>query len=422
MRGISGQMKKNARRLGFFMEQFGLGGTDVHLVNLINNWPDDADEIFYITNAGNKGLDLFRSLLKRKCEIKIIRLASYGYLSQLLGKPRRSRLADKFLHYVLFCLEYPLFLLDIVRLALLFRKYSFDVFISDNGGYPGSDSCRAAVFAALLCGVKQRYALIHHKAERAARLAAPFEFLIDRLLQRAVKGIITVSRASAASLLGERAFTGKISVIYNGIEDAAPPAPAVDLRKVYGIAADKKIIGLIGNVEPHKGHRTVIDAAPEILARDPRAHFVFIGSLYDENWDRSHADSVVNLIGTKDLEERITVTGFLKGHPLSYIAQFDVLLMPTVDFEGFGLVLAEAMILKKPIVASAVGAIPEVIVNGKSGLLVPPRDPAALRVAVVSLLADAAKARAMAESARKRYEEHFTAGMMSQKYYDLVGR
>lgn len=402
------------------MEQFGLGGTDVHLANLINNWPDRKDEIFYITNEGNKGMGLFNSLLNRECKIVKINLKSYGYFSQRIHENNWPMRIKQIFSYLLLLFKYSLFMLDILRLAFLFKKFSFDIFISDNGGYPGSDSCRAAIFASHICGIKKRYAIMHHEAVKPEKIFIPFEYLIDRLIQKSVRGIITVSEASKKSLLLNRYFNGKINVIYNGIEDGLPSNKCIDLRKEYRISDNKKIIGIMGNIEPHKGHEVLIRSIPMILSAYPDVHFLFIGSLYDSGWQRKHADKIINLIKEREFQDIITITGYLDGRPLDFIDQFDILIMPTLDFEGFGLVLAEAMILNKPIIASNVGAIPEVIIGGESGILIPPGEPTALAEGIIETLKDDQKAQMLSKNARKRYEKYFTAKKMSRNYFNLI--
>lgn len=411
--------KDKPEKICFFMEQFGLGGTDVQLANLINHWPSPEDEIFYITNRENKGIKLFDSLLRRQCQKIVIDLKSYSYFNKRVPELNLTKISERFLKALLLLLKYPLFAADVVRFFLLISKFKFDILVSDNGGYPGSDSARAMVFACFICGIKKIFFLIHHKAERPARYFLIFEYIIDRAIQKAVDRIIAVSQATAKSLLEDRFFTGNIDVIHNGIEDKNDFSGYLDLREKYKIAEEKRIVGIMANIEPHKGHAVLIDAVPAILRECSEVHFLFIGSLYDESWHRLQADKVIELIKTKNLGRCVTMTGYLEGHPLDFIKQFDILVMPTTDFEGFGVVLVEAMLLKKPVVASKVGAIPEVIIDNVSGVLVPPSDPAELARSIIDLLKDNEKYNRISEQARKRYEQNFTAQIMAEKYFNL---
>jgi glycosyltransferase involved in cell wall biosynthesis len=404
------------------MEQYGLGGVEVQLVNMINNWPGTEDEIYFITNPENQGIELFTSLLKKRCRIEIVKLRSYCFYAQKVHELKAPKYIKKMIWYMIKLLQYPLFMLDIFRLAAVLRRYRFDTFVSDNGGYPASDSCRAAVLASYLCGIKRRFLIVHHAATPPEKIILCFEWLIDKLLQRVINKIITVSDASKIALLSNRFFNKKIEMIHNGIDEEVITGEEKDLRKTYNIKMQMKIIGIMGNMDSYKGHKVMIEAAPMILAKYPDAHFIFVGSLYDQSWHREHADSVIAMINRMNLNEHITVTGYLKGKPQGIINQFDILAMTTLDFEGFGIVLAEAMILKKPIVASQVGAIPEVVVDGQSGLLVEPGDPVVLAGAICRLLGDPALMDRLGKNARQRYEDKFTAKIMAKKYYELITR
>src|SRR3989339_1009141 len=180
-------------RIGIFMEQYGLGGTDVHLANLINQWPQVNDEFYYITNEGNKGIELFLSILNRQCKVYIIKNKFYGYYCQRAKHFKLPEVIKTLVAYLQILSQYQLFIVNVLYLIVILKRYRLDVFISDNGGYPASDSCRAAVFASYFCGIKRRYLIIHHKAIRPAKHAKYLELIIDKLLQVTVNNIITVS-------------------------------------------------------------------------------------------------------------------------------------------------------------------------------------------------------------------------------------
>lgn len=414
-------MSGKKMKLGIFMEQYGLGGVEVQLVNMINNWPAPGEEIYFITNSDNKGVELFSSLLKRDCRIELIKLRSYCYFSQKVNALKTASPLKRLIRYSLELFKYPLFILDICRLAVMLKRYKLDAFISDNGGYPASDSCRASVFASFLCGIKRRYMIVHHAATPPAKLYRIFEWSIDKLLQQVAQKFITVSEASRQALLAKRYFSREnIEMIHNGIDETMSTDRRIDLKASYRIPDNRKLIGIMGNLDSYKGHRIMVEAVPQILREFPDMHFIFVGSLFDQSWHRDNADRVIALIEKMGLKSNITVTGYLKGQPQEIIDQFDILAMPTLDFEGFGLTLAEAMILRKPIVASSVGAIPEVLIDGQSGILVSPGDPVALANTLCRLLGDPVLMKRLGQNARQRYEEKFTAKIMANKYYELV--
>ena len=104
------------------------------------------------------------------------------------------------------------------------------------------------------------------------------------------------------------------------------------------------------------------------------------------------------------------------------MASLDILVQPSLR-ETFGRVLIEAMASRKPVIATRVGGMPEIVVDGESGLLVPPEDPPALAAAILSLLQDPAHVRAMGEAGRCRVEEHFSLPRRTRRLeaiYDAV--
>ena len=111
-----------------------------------------------------------------------------------------------------------------------------------------------------------------------------------------------------------------------------------------------------------------------------------------------------------DLTERVHFLGWRTEMAPIYAA-LDIFLMPSL-WEGFGLVLLEAMAQGVPVVGSAVSAIPEVVADGETGLLVPPRDPVALAEALAALLADPARRAAMGAAGRARLEAEFSPARM----------
>ena len=94
--------------------------------------------------------------------------------------------------------------------------------------------------------------------------------------------------------------------------------------------------------------------------------------------------------------------------------------MPTIDFEGFGYSMVEAMSIEVPVVASNVGAIPEVIVDGKSGLLVDPQDISGWKNALENLIENDTLCREIGAAGRERIEKNFTAEKMSKNYYNIM--
>jgi glycosyltransferase involved in cell wall biosynthesis len=223
------------------------------------------------------------------------------------------------------------------------------------------------------------------------------------LLDRA-RHVIAPSADSLA--LAARAVGGfgpgvRTRVAYNGMDvarierDAAAPL-ALDL----GPAGRR--IGMVGNLDWRKNPRCLVEATPAIRAAVPDVRVWLVGAFPD-----AAAEAALRQrIRTLGLEATIGLTGFLPN-PFPVVRALDVLVHPALR-DPFPLALLEGMALARPIVASAVGGVPEMLIDGESGWLVPPDDPAALAAAVLTLLRDQELRRRLGEGARARLTATFS--------------
>jgi len=223
--------------------------------------------------------------------------------------------------------------------------------------------------------------------------------LLERLAARWTDRIITLSDDEAQDHLRLRIGRPEQFVtIPSGVDldtvCAASPASLVPGRPV---------IGAVARLVPVKGLQYLIDAAPEILRRCPDARFLLVGDGEMRAALRAQADAL-------GLSDRIVFTGFREDIP-ALIAGMDVFVLPSIN-EGMGRVLVMAMALGKPIVATRVGGVAELLGDGEAGLLVPPRDPAALAEAATALLRDVTRASALAEAGRRRAPRYSAEAML----------
>lgn len=214
----------------------------------------------------------------------------------------------------------------------------------------------------------------------------------------------------------ERCPLEKIVVIPNGIGTPAPPAGA-DRTEALRLSADDRVVGTITRLVWKRGHEELLKAAALIARAEPAAKLLVVG---DGPLRRS-------------LEEQARGLGlnggvrFLGAIPQAarLLPHFDVFVLSSV-WEGMSNGLLEAMAAGRPVVATRVGGNPEVIVDGETGLLVPPKNPQALAEAVLRLLRDRELARRLGEAARRRVESEFTLEQMVQRlealYDDLLAR
>lgn len=238
-----------------------------------------------------------------------------------------------------------------------------------------------------------------------------------RWLERAgnlfVDRVVSCSQAVEKWVLEkEKMASGKILTIYNGIDgDRFDPARIQSsIRQEFRIPSGTPLIGTVANLAAEKGYPYLLEAAQLILKKLPEARFLFVGFGPLEREIKEKAKKVAG-------PEQIIFTGARMDIP-ELIAAMDVFVLSSV-IEGFPNVLLEALAMAKPVVATQVGGIPELIESGRNGILVPPKDGRALAEAVLSLLKDPQGAQAMGQRGGEEVRNRFTLERMLDEYEAL---
>ena len=218
------------------------------------------------------------------------------------------------------------------------------------------------------------------------------------------RAVVAISHFTRNGLESFGVLHERINVIFPG----APPAldfaqeELAAIRHKFVLDSDRVILG-VGRFIPRKGHLTLVRAMPRILERCPNASLVLVG--------RGPALSeAVQTAGALGVRERVLFPGRLSDEEIAALyATCEVFALPTGQdangqVEGFGLVFAEANAYGKPVVAGRSGGVLDAVLDGETGLLVEPGDPAAAAAAIVSLLADRELARRLGENGKRRVE------------------
>lgn len=242
---------------------------------------------------------------------------------------------------------------------------------------------------------------------------------LDRNLARYQDRIITISyHLKRFCVEVEGLPADKIVPIHYGLDMKAFLKSADDgaaVRTEFSIPVDAHLVGVVGRLTEQKGHTYLLEAFAEVVQTLPSAHLLVIG----DGELSSNLEYQVTRLG---LHDNVTFAGYRQDVSRIMVA-LDVMAMPSL-WEGFGLVLLEAMAAAKPIVATRVSAIPEIVADGETGLLVPPKDPEGLARALLALLHDPARAQEMGRRGRRRLEERFTVARMVEQtqavYENLV--
>ena len=241
---------------------------------------------------------------------------------------------------------------------------------------------------------------------------------VERVLARMTDRIVTLTERGALEHVQYRiAGREKFVTIPSGIRVAefrsAGEDPRVK-RKELGLPLDGLLVGTVGRLVPIKGHAWLIRAIPRVLEEFPHVCVVFIG-------DGPLADELRQLAHEVGVERSVVFLGTRQDVP-ACLAALDLFVFPSLN-EGMGRALLEAMAVGVPVVATGVGGIPDVVVNGESGVLVPPKDSAALADAIRAMLRDPGRRRAYGEAAKRRVDDRFDVEAMVgkiERLYDEV--
>ena len=267
-----------------------------------------------------------------------------------------------------------------------------------------SNVMRASFYAALAAKLS-RQPLVWHVRD----IHPPSERWYARLMCRLSRRVIAISQAVAAPL----PCPAKAAVVYNGLDLEEYPTglDGAAVRAELGLPANAPLAGIVGRLRAWKGQDRFLRAAAMVAQQLPQARFLVIGgSIFagSEAYEAGLRQLAVEL----GLAERVIFTGQRDDLP-RLLAALDVLVHCS-EAEPFGRVLIEGMAARRPLVAFADGAVPEIVLHGETGLLVEPGDELALAAAMIELLSDQERARRLGAAGRLRVERYFTAAQTAR--------
>ena len=231
-----------------------------------------------------------------------------------------------------------------------------------------------------------------------------------------VEAVIAISRQIEQSLIAGGVSARKVRTLYSGI-DLSERQPTHDdqaIRQMIGLPNGAVLLGTIANLFPRKGYEVMIRALPAIVCAVPTVHYVIVGSD-----DHDYADRLKRLAQELKIADRVHIVGF-QDPVQPFLAALDLYVHPAL-MEGFGIAVVEAMAMGKAVVATATGGLPEVVVQGETGLLVPPGDVESLAATVVSLLRDESRREQMGRCGRARAQERFSLDASVMHMEELYG-
>lgn len=276
---------------------------------------------------------------------------------------------------------------------------------------------------------QQRIDILHSHMSQASRMASPIgrfcgipvivetphvrefwrrgwfkgSFVVDRLVDKFIDRYIAVSEANAEYLRKEKRLPAdKVCVVHNGANlarfDPSPPVP-LEMRKTLGLSPDDRILMTIARLDPQKGHRVLIEAFSNLHRDFPRLKLICVG----DGCLRQELESQVRAL---DLCNAVFFVGF-QPNVEEWLALADVCVLASF-YEGLPLIAIECLAAAKPLIATAVDGTPEIVINGQTGLTVPPADARSLTIAIARMLNDTELRSRVARAGRAWVLERFT--------------
>jgi glycosyltransferase involved in cell wall biosynthesis len=295
-----------------------------------------------------------------------------------------------------------------IRLARLLRREHVDVL--------HTHTALAANVVSRVAGRVAGVAVVSHihieNHFRPNRLARAVHTTLDNGTARLAARVLTVSRSTRNTLVAQGYPSHLVEVVHNGIDvDAQASRHGVGLRTELGIPGDATLVGEIGRLCDVKGQRELIEAA----ALMPGVHVVLVGE--DLEQGGAYRALLSDLARSRNVGDRVHLLGY-RADAGELLDQFDILVLPSW-IEGLPGVVLEAMAHAKPVIATPVGGTPEVVVDGETGVLVPPRDPAALAVAIRTLIDDPERASRLGRAGHERAAREFSETAMTTRVLEV---
>ncbi|MFN8179476.1 MAG: glycosyltransferase [bacterium] len=292
------------------------------------------------------------------------------------------------------------------RLATLLRRERVRILVSH-----GFSTGVAARLVGPLAGTPVRILAEHSTGERDM---SPARHRINRVLAPLGTAWVAVAHGQRDYLLRVKGIPeARLRVIPNGI-DAAPFRGVVAreaVRAEWGFPPEARVAGILAALRPEKDHKTFLLAARFVADELPAARFVLVG-------DGPRREDLAREAAVLDLADRVVLAGPRKD-VAAVLSAFDVSVLCSTDVETFPLAFLESMASGLPLVGTKVGGLPEMIAEGRNGLLVRSRDPRGLADAMLALLRDPDLARRYGEESRRRVESEFSLERMVRAWEDL---
>ena len=297
--------------------------------------------------------------------------------------------------------------LILIYLIIYLRNKKLDVIFSHNGGWPGGTLCRWIIIAAKFTGISKRILIIHSHPEKTNFFLKPLRLLQAYIIDLFATEIVTVSD-SVKKVLCRKIFKSKIIKIYNGI-DFKYSNNHSNINISLNWKPTKIAIGYLGALSFNKGCHILIKAFKKI---NLPCELVFMGPPEKNCLEYLQKQA-------KFCKNKVSFLGFNDDID-TFLRMIDVLVVPSVAYESFGMVILEAMKHSVPVICSDFGGMKEIVKNNSTGLVVPRGDPICLAKGLRKLLKNKNLRMKMGKSGYQRLNTLFRADQMAREYDKII--
>jgi glycosyltransferase involved in cell wall biosynthesis len=267
----------------------------------------------------------------------------------------------------------------------------------------------ATIVGGMASYLPTRAKVVVSKHYQYAMLNSAVLHALDQFFTNRADFAAAVSKSVLHDLARHGTSFRKSRVVHNGIDlESFDDRSVQDLSR--GLERCGPLLASFGNLHARKGHEYAVMAMPEILRNHPAARLILVG-------EGPRRDYLLRLARTLGIADATVLWSFEANVP-ALMSQIDLCVHPSLE-EPFGIALLEAMAARKPVVATNVDGIPEIVHDGITGYLVPPRDPGALANAICTLLRDPVSGERMGKAGRARVEREFTIQKTVRSYEAL---
>lgn len=300
-------------------------------------------------------------------------------------------------------------IISLSAILIFYLKFkNINTVLSHNGGWPGGPLNRIIIYISFLLKIKKRILIIHSMPVKQKKNILKFlQKIQEHLINYCSTELVTVSNICKNKIENNTIFDKKISVIYNGID--INEKKILNTNKDFSIEKRIFTIAYVGSIERFKGIHILLNAIKRI---SKPLELLIIG-----NGNPKYLKELKEI--SKSINHKIHFTGF-RDDVDSILNSVDVLVLPSIDFESFGIVILEAMRKSIAVICSDFGGMKEIVVNNHTGLLYNSNDENDLRLKIQRLINDEKFKQSLGKNGKIHFLNKFTSIKMYKEYLNLI--